>query len=222
MSHHPFLYSKVRVLGKGSFGKVYLVTRRPRHAKHLHDAQTCVLKQIRLTSITTVADEKRRQQVLQQFQNECRVMERIRHPHIVQYIESYIDGTSLNIVMEYASGGDLESQVAPFLQNLAHRHCANYQALGLQLVQGLHYLHTRSIIHRDLKPSNVFLDQHGNLKIGDLGMGKQMLARQQLTSTVQGTPLYFSPEVCNEQPYNELSDIWFVRQRLYPPQMLVS
>ena len=78
----------------------------------------------------------------------------------------------------------------------------------LQLLEGLSYLHGQRILHRDLKPANIFLDGAGDIKIGDLGLGR-ILGSKSVVRTVLGTPLYFSPELCQDRPYDEKSDIWY-------------
>ena len=78
----------------------------------------------------------------------------------------------------------------------------------IQICQGLKYLHQKRILHRDIKPRNIFLDGDGNIKIGDMGLGRALDPGSQFAETGVGTPLYFSPEMCQEKPYNQKSDIW--------------
>ena len=76
----------------------------------------------------------------------------------------------------------------------------------LQIAQGLAHLHSLRILHRDLKPSNIFrhADSH-TVVIGDLGLGRMLGTQSDFAQTGVGTPLYFSPELCQEQPYNDKS-----------------
>lgn len=76
----------------------------------------------------------------------------------------------------------------------------------LQLLEGLSYLHAERILHRDIKPANIFLDGDLNIKIGDLGLGRILGSKSLVARTGVGTPLYFSPELCMDQPYDEKSD----------------
>ena len=84
------------------------------------------------------------------------------------------------------------------------------------------------MLHRDLKPQNIFLDARNNVKIGDLGFGRMLgTEAAQLIDVTHaatgercalsgvGTPLYFSPELCQESPYNDKSDMWAVGCLLY-------
>ena len=75
-----------------------------------------------------------------------------------------------------------------------------------QLLFGLRVLHSKSILHRDLKSANIFLTKNYSLKIGDFGISK-VLERSSAITCI-GTPLYLSPEVCNNQPYTYSSDMW--------------
>lgn len=75
-----------------------------------------------------------------------------------------------------------------------------------QLLFGLRVLHNKNILHRDLKSANIFLTKNYSLKIGDFGISKVLEKSSAITCI--GTPLYLSPEVCNNQPYSYSSDLW--------------
>ena len=73
----------------------------------------------------------------------------------------------------------------------------------------------KPIIHRDIKPGNILLDEHDNVKIGDFGLAKELKSDSKFAKTYVGTPYYMSPEVINEQRYDERSDIWALGCLLY-------
>ena len=77
-----------------------------------------------------------------------------------------------------------------------------------QLVSAIYYIHSLKIIHRDLKPSNIFITSDGRLKLGDFGISKLLEKTNDVALTQIGTPLYMCPEVCENHPYTNKSDIW--------------
>jgi NIMA (never in mitosis gene a)-related kinase len=79
---------------------------------------------------------------------------------------------------------------------------------------GLEYIHRNKILHRDIKTLNIFMNKGEELKIGDLGVAK-MLTSNEFAQTMVGTPFYLSPELCEEKPYNEKSDVWALGCLLY-------
>lgn len=70
-------------------------------------------------------------------------------------------------------------------------------------------------MHRDIKASNIYLTKEGVAKIGDFGISKILEHTNDVASTVVGTPYYMSPEVCQNQPYSNKSDIWSLGCLLY-------
>ncbi|CAK8990022.1 unnamed protein product [Durusdinium trenchii] len=76
----------------------------------------------------------------------------------------------------------------------------------LQIALGLQWLHQNRILHRDIKTLNVFLKTNDDVRLGDLGVAR-VLSGSNFANTFVGTPYYLSPEICEEKPYNELSDV---------------
>lgn len=81
------------------------------------------------------------------------------------------------------------------------------------MVKGLKALHNLKIFHRDMKSANVFLNKNGVAKLGDLNVSK--VAKKGLLYTQTGTPYYASPEVWQDQPYDQKSDMWSLGCVLY-------
>ena len=79
----------------------------------------------------------------------------------------------------------------------------------------LEYVHGRKILHRDLKSQNIFLTANNTIKLGDFGISKVLENTNDQALTVQGTPYYMSPEVCESKPYNYASDVWALGCILY-------
>ena len=111
--------------------------------------------------------------------------------------------------MENCSGGDLgtkiEHQRSVLEQHFEEEAIWRYV---IQLCQGMKHLHDKRILHRDIKAQNIFLGDSDNIKIGDLGLGRMLGPESVMAVTGVGTPLYFSPELCQDKPYNHKSDIW--------------
>ena len=85
----------------------------------------------------------------------------------------------------------------------------------IEMCLGIQYLHTNRILHRDIKTINMFLTKNDNIKIGDLGVARELNQTANMAHTVVGTPYYLSPELCEEKPYNNKSDIWSLGCVLY-------
>jgi NIMA (never in mitosis gene a)-related kinase len=81
------------------------------------------------------------------------------------------------------------------------------------MVKGLHALHSRLIVHRDIKCANIFLTKDGLVKLGDLNVSK--IAKAGVMNTQTGTPYYASPEVWQDRPYDNSSDMWSLGAVLY-------
>ena len=77
-----------------------------------------------------------------------------------------------------------------------------------EILRILEHIHEDKLSHNDVKAENIFCDGHGAVKIGDLGLGRLLSTHSSHARTGVGTPLYFSPEMCEERPYNAKSDVW--------------
>ena len=189
-----------KLLGKGAFGMVILVHR-------IIDGQTYAMKQVRISQLT---DKEKKNSL-----NEIRILASLSHKNIIGYKDAFFDENSktLNIVMEYADGGDMSQKIKYNLKHgLLFRENIIWKYL-IQILEGLNYLHEHNIIHRDLKSANIFLTKQGNVKIGDLNVSK--IAKIGMAYTQTGTPYYASPEIWLDKPYNFKSDIWSLGCILY-------
>nr|XP_053632557.1 serine/threonine-protein kinase Nek8-like [Cherax quadricarinatus] len=192
-------YETIQAIGRGAYGNVYLYRR-------LSDHKQVVIKKIPLESITKVECELTK--------NEVRVLSMLQHPNIIEYYENYLENNTMMIVMEYAPGGNLYDYLrlrgeGNLLQeeDVLHLFC--------QLVLGMQHIHESNILHRDIKSNNILLDRSRCIvKIGDFGISK-ILSSKSKAHTVVGTPCYLSPELCQEKPYNQKSDIWALGCVLY-------
>lgn len=85
----------------------------------------------------------------------------------------------------------------------------------VQMGLAIKHIHDRKILHRDLKTQNIFMTQTNQIKIGDFGIARVLQHTYDCAQTAIGTPYYLSPEICQEKPYNQKSDIWSLGCILY-------
>lgn len=188
------------MLGQGSFGKVYVVTRKS-------DGKKLALKAIDLSRATA--------QVIEMAKNEVKSLSRLSHPHVVAYQEHFFDGEVLNIVMEYAGGGDLESKIRNGRRTETYFSEEQVLRYFTQILKAVHYLHEHKIMHRDLKPLNILLTTSEELKIADFGLSRPLEHYGEMRKTVCGTPIYMSPELQKGNSYSNKADIWAMGCILY-------
>lgn len=116
--------------------------------------------------------------------------------------------------MEYCDGGDLMKRISRQRGVLF----SEDQILSwfVQISLGLKHIHDRKILHRDIKAQNIFLSKNGMVaKLGDFGIARVLNNSMELAQTCVGTPYYLSPEICQNKPYNNKSDIWSLGCVLY-------
>ena len=77
------------------------------------------------------------------------------------------------------------------------------------------FIHERKILHRDIKSQNIFLGKHRTVKLGDFGIARIMDGTTDYARTCVGTPYYLSPEIWENNPYNNKSDLWAMGCVLY-------
>ena len=202
-------YVIIQEIGKGSYGKVFL-------AKEKDTADTIkklVIKEIDLRHATNKDRNAARQ--------EAYLLRNIKHPNVISYRDSFEKSNGfLYIVMVFAEGGDLFKRIKQQRGLKSTHPDRKYVYLeekqvvewSVQICMGLLYLHNKRVLHRDLKTQNIFLTNANLIKIGDLGIAKILdtntMNETLPASTIIGTPYYMSPEIFNNQTYNEKSDMW--------------
>lgn len=192
-------YTVGEVIGRGSFGEVFLVNRKK-------DQLDYVMKKM---SIIGLSDKER-----ESYETEVQLLSELEFPGIVSYLESFVDFESktLCIIMAYCEGGDLTSH----LKSLGDSRMAEPEVLYhfVQMALSLHYMHSKNILHRDLKTQNVFM-KNGLMLLGDFGISKVLDGKSGFAQTCIGTPYYMSPELFKNKPYGYKSDIWALGCCLY-------
>jgi eukaryotic-like serine/threonine-protein kinase len=169
-------YRLQRLIGKGTFGTVYL-------AEHLHDHTHAAVKVLHFP--LTSSDDFR------SFLKEARTV-RLRHPHIVPILDFDLSRDDLPyLVMAYAEGGTLRERY-PKGSKLSNETIDTYVQ---QLASALQYAHDHRVIHRDVKPENMLVCNDGTIQLSDFGIARISEHTNLLTQhQVAGTPAYAAPE----------------------------
>ncbi|XP_032536815.1 serine/threonine-protein kinase Nek5 isoform X1 [Chiroxiphia lanceolata] len=192
-------YEIIKKIGEGSFGKIFL-------AKGKMDNEPCVIKEINLTKMPVKEKEASQKEVI--------LLAKMKHANIVTFYASLQEKNKLYIMMEYCDGGDLMKRI-----NMQHGVLFDEDQILSWFVQislGLKHIHDKKILHRDIKAQNIFLSNNGRVaKLGDFGIARQLNSTMEFAHTCVGTPYYLSPEICENRPYNNKTDIWSLGCVLY-------
>ena len=132
--------------------------------------------------------------------NEVDLTKKMKHPNVVTFHKTFEEGYKLNVVLEFCEQRDLDHYIE-FQQGVPISESEIWQFFD-QICLGLRSLHRKHILHRDIKTANIFLTGDGTVKIGDLGISRQMDHSKHMASTKMiGTLPYMSPEHFNGVPY---------------------
>lgn len=194
-------YPLLRVLGKGSFGKVVLVRKRTGH----ESGGLYAMKILRKSHLV-----KRRQ--IGRTRTERKVLALVDHPFIMKLHFAFQTEDKLYLVLDYCPGGELFFHLSRY-RRFPERVARFYSA---ELVLAIDHLHSKGIIYRDLKPENVLLDADGHVKLGDFGLAKDKIRHPCKGATSMcGTPEYMSPEVLSQLGHGFCVDYWGLGMLVY-------
>lgn len=197
-------YRKVRAIGRGGFGKAYLVeSLRSSVAGSTEAAPSlAVLKKVPLTGIKEDQREAAYREAffLRKVSRGCDFIAQLEQVFLGK------GGKTLCIVMEYCSGGDLRKAIRD--RDGVKIEEAQVLSWAAQAALGLRHCHGHGVLHRDVKPDNCFFrTSGGDLVLADFGISCAMDTRS-FAKTCVGSPHYLSPEIVNQDSYSFSSDVW--------------
>lgn len=190
-------FKLLKVIGRGSFGKVYLVRKKD-------DGLPYAMKILR-------KDQLIKKNLLVKTQAERDILEKIKNPYIVGLHYAFQSETKLYFFIDFLNGGEMFTYLRKERQ-FSERRAKIYAA---EMVDAIGCLHQNNIIYRDLKPENVLLDAEGHIRITDFGLSKQNVGKDDKTYSFCGTPEYLAPEIIKGTGHARGADWWSLGALLY-------
>ncbi|KAF2731683.1 serine/threonine protein kinase-like protein [Polyplosphaeria fusca] len=190
-------FELLKVVGKGSFGKVMQVMKRDTH--RIYALKT--IRKAHIISRSEVAHTLAERSVLAQINN----------PFIVPLKFSFQSPEKLYLVLAFVNGGELFHH----LQKEQRFDINRARFYAAELLCALECLHGFNVIYRDLKPENILLDYTGHIALCDFGLCKLDMKDEDRTNTFCGTPEYLAPELLTGAGYTKTVDWWTLGVLLY-------
>ncbi|XP_012932163.1 ribosomal protein S6 kinase alpha-2 isoform X1 [Heterocephalus glaber] len=201
ISHHvkegfekadPSQFELLKVLGQGSYGKVFLV----RKVTGSDAGQLYAMKVLKKATL------KVRDRVRSKMERD--ILAEVNHPFIVKLHYAFQTEGKLYLILDFLRGGDLFTRLSKEVM-FTEEDVKFYLA---ELALALDHLHGLGIIYRDLKPENILLDEEGHIKITDFGLSKEAIDHDKRAYSFCGTIEYMAPEVVNRRGHTQSADWW--------------
>lgn len=190
-------FDLLKVIGKGSFGKVMQVRKKDTQKVY-------ALKALRKAYIVSKSE-------VTHTLAERTVLARVDCPFIVPLKFSFQSPEKLYLVLAFINGGELFYH----LQKEGRFDLSRSRFYTAELLCALETLHSLDVIYRDLKPENILLDYQGHIALCDFGLCKLNMKDKDKTDTFCGTPEYLAPELLLGQGYSKVVDWWTLGVLLY-------
>ncbi|CAM4549065.1 unnamed protein product [Caretta caretta] len=185
-------FELLKVLGQGSYGKVFLV----RKIKGSDAGQLYAMKVLKKATL------KVRDRVRSKMERD--ILAEVNHPFIVKLHYAFQTEGKLYLILDFLRGGDLFTRLSKEVM-FTEEDVKFYLA---ELALALDHLHSLGIIYRDLKPENILLDEEGHIKITDFGLSKEAIDHDKRAYSFCGTIEYMAPEVVNRRGHTQSADWW--------------
>lgn len=189
-------------LGEGEFGVVW-------RAVHKTSGEVVAMKQLNKKQLP--GRGVRRVDV----QREIQMLGSLRHENIIRLYETFEDGESIYMAIEYCDGGDFGDKVLERGDSITDGELSGWME---QLLSAIAFMHERLICHRDIKPDNFLVARGCRLKLADLGLAVECPAGSLLTEKC-GTPAFMAPELHQlprrSKGYGLPADIWAAGVTMY-------
>ncbi|NWZ04830.1 KS6A3 kinase, partial [Agelaius phoeniceus] len=188
----PSQFELLKVLGQGSFGKVFLV-------KKISGSDA---RQLYAMKVLKKATLKVRDRVRTKMERD--ILVEVNHPFIVKLHYAFQTEGKLYLILDFLRGGDLFTRLSKEVM-FTEDDVKFYLA---ELALALDHLHSLGIIYRDLKPENILLDEEGHIKLTDFGLSKESIDHEKKAYSFCGTVEYMAPEVVNRRGHTQSADWW--------------
>ncbi|CAH6719653.1 serine/threonine-protein kinase Kin82p [[Candida] jaroonii] len=206
---NPSSFEKIKLLGKGDVGKVYLVKEKASNK----------LYAMKVLNKKEMIERNKIKRVL----TEQEILSSSNHPFIITLYHSFQSEDYLYLCMEYCMGGEFFRALQTRENKCIHENDAKFYAS--EVIAALEYLHLMGFIYRDLKPENILLHQSGHIMLSDFDLSKQSQLKQNpimndlkldtkkcidgfRTNSFVGTEEYIAPEVIRGKGHTSLVDWW--------------
>ena len=198
----PDDFELLGLLGKGSFGEVFLVKRQ-------NDSEMFAMKVLRKEKIMN-------QNLVKYAMTERNVLSVVRHPFIVSLRAAFQTADLLYLLLDYCPGGDMGYHLSHEKRFSEHR----ARIYASEVLLALEELHKRDIIFRDLKPDNVVFDGNGHALLTDFGLSKEGIQANDSARSFCGSLAYLAPEVLRREGHGKAVDWYLLGVLIY--EMLVG
>ena len=195
-------FQRLKLLGKGSFGEVYLV-------KLKKNDKIYAMKILQKNFVRESHQEEH-------TKIERDLLSRINCAFIVNIKFAFQDKENLYIITEFMQGGELFFH----LHNERRFNDEKARFYLIEIILAIEYLHNNKMIYRDLKPENIMIDKTGHIKLTDFGLSKILKKPKEKAYTICGTPQYLAPEILSDKGYDSTVDWWSLGCVLF--EMLVG